>query len=132
MPAALAALAASASATRIEHPGEADRREQERQLEGRAEDGRAQVAFRNRHALARPESHLLKRAIVVAQRDLVFGAAVDVVEDDRRQTPLGEPAEIGDVDGSADGGRDTVRNGHSVALRISRSGANQTFMMNGS
>ena len=88
-----------ALAARIEHAAEAERREQERQIERGAEHRGAQIGIRRLHALARPERHVGERALVVAQRDFVFGAAVDVVEDDRRQAALRHSPQVGDVDG---------------------------------
>ena len=39
-----------------------------------------------------------EHALVRAQRDLVFGAAVDVVEDDRRQAALRHSPKVRDID----------------------------------
>ena len=44
------------------------------------------------------QRHLLERPTVLPQRDLGLGAAIDVVEDDARQTPLGKAPEVRDVD----------------------------------
>ena len=88
-----------ALAARIEHAAEAEWRQQERQIERGAEHGRAEIGLRWRvHALARPEGHVGKRALIGAQRDLVLGAAVDIVEDHWRQTALRHPAQVGNVD----------------------------------
>ena len=80
----------------------ADRREQERQIEVRAEDGGPQIGARREHGVARAERDGVEDAAVVAQRDLVLGAAVGVVEDDARQPALGEAPQVGDVDGLGD------------------------------
>ena len=87
-----------ALALRIEHPAEADGREQERQIVRRTEDAGAKVRGRRLHALPRPERHLRERAFVGAQRDLVLGAAVDVAEDDGREPAPGEAPEVRDID----------------------------------
>ncbi len=86
-------------AARIEHATEAERSEQERQIEGGAEHGGAQIGIRRLDALARTERDVSERALVVTQRDFVLGAAIDVVEDDRRQTRLRHSPQVGDVDG---------------------------------
>jgi hypothetical protein len=41
----------------------------------------------------------VERAPVISKRELVLGAAVDVVEDEPRQPPPGQPPQIADVDG---------------------------------
>src|SRR5882672_8022107 len=82
----------------IEHPAEADGREQEGELEGRAEDCCSQIARRNRDALTRAERDVAERAAVRAERDFVLRPSVDVRKDDRRQPPFRQAAEVADVD----------------------------------
>ena len=98
MPASPAARRGQFFAARIEHPAAADRREQERQLERRAEHRRTQIHGRGRHRRARTERDVVEGAAVLPQRDLRVGAAVDVVEDHARQPPLRQLAEVFDVD----------------------------------
>ena len=63
---------------------------------------RTVVADRSQFAVATAHrgrnSDVVEDARVLAQRDFGVGAAVDVVEDDARQPPLREAAEVGDVD----------------------------------
>src|SRR6185369_17954227 len=90
-------------ASRIEHAAEADRSEHEGKRQRSSKHGCAQIARRDRHTLARPERHIAKGANVLLKRDLVFGAAVDVREDDGWQAPLREPPEVFDVDDTWEG-----------------------------
>src|SRR5207253_5850205 len=68
----------------IKHPAEANRREQEGELERFAKDRRAQIARAHRDALPRAEGDVAERRDVLAQRDFVFGAAVEGGKDERR------------------------------------------------
>jgi hypothetical protein len=90
---------------RIEHAAEADGGEDEGEIESRPEHRRPQVTGLHGDALSWPERHVLKGAGVLVQGDLVLGAAVDVVEDDRRQAAARQLTQVGDVDdtGEADG-----------------------------
>ena len=63
----------------------ADGRQDERQVERRANHRCLQIARGNRDRAARPERQLFVGLDVVAERHLRVGAAVDVVEDDARQ-----------------------------------------------
>ncbi len=58
----------------------------------------AEIALRNRNALSRPERQGLKRSAILVQRQLAFGTAVDVIEDDARQSTFSEPSQITDAD----------------------------------
>ena len=85
-------------AHRVKHPAKADGGQQKRQGELRAEHRRSQIALRDRHALPGPERQLRERGAIVRQRDFVLGPAVDVVEDQRGQTPPRPLAQIGNAD----------------------------------
>ena len=87
----------------IEQAAAADRREQERQVERRAEHRCAQIGALGGHGAARAKGDRLERAAVLAQRDFIVRAAVDVVERQAGQAALGEPPEVGDVDHSRGG-----------------------------
>jgi hypothetical protein len=86
-----------AFAARIEHAAEAERRQQKRHIERRAQDRRSQIGVRRLDALTWPERHVGEGALVRLQRDLVLSAAVDVVEDDRWKPTLRHTAQIGNV-----------------------------------
>ena len=85
-------------AARPEHAGEAGRREDQRRRDGDAEDGRRLVP--PAHVLERPgpEPVAVKSRLVGAERDLVLGAAVDVVEQRPRQPPARRRPEVVDRD----------------------------------
>jgi hypothetical protein len=85
-------------AARVEEPRAADRREEKRQIERGAEDGRPQIALRRRDGVPRAERDVVEDPAVLSKRDLVVGAAVDVVEHDPGQAALGQHAKVGDVD----------------------------------
>jgi hypothetical protein len=85
-------------AARVEHAAEADGREEERKLELRTENRRPQTAVRHRHALPRTERHVAERAGILAQRDLVFRAAIDIRKHHRRKPPARRAAQIFDVE----------------------------------
>ena len=81
MPASPAAAAARHFARGIEQRLLPIGREQEGQLEGRAEHGRVEIARRDGDSRPRAKRHIVEHAAVLAQRDFAVGAAVDVVED---------------------------------------------------
>jgi len=92
----------AAIAAGIHHAGIADGSENggEGKIEG--EDARADVCFGNGDGPARAKGDVVKDAAIFAEGDFGVGAAVEVIEDDARNTALGDFAEIVDVD---DGGR---------------------------
>ena len=85
-------------AVRIEQAAAADGREDERQLELRAQDRRLQIDRRNRDRAARAKRQLFVGLDVVAQRHFRIGAAVDVIEDHARQALFRQPPEVADVE----------------------------------
>ena len=89
-------------AVRMEHPRAADRPEEERERDRRAEDRRLQIDGRRLDGAARPEHDPVVRAAIVAHRDLVVRSAVDVVEHRPGQTPFRDAAQVLDIDGPGD------------------------------
>ena len=85
-------------ASRIEQAAAADRREQQRERERKAEHRGPHVARGSRDGTPRAEYHRVECAAVLAERDLAVRAAIDVIEHDARQAAFGEPPQIGDVD----------------------------------
>src|SRR5262249_4086507 len=84
--------------SRIEHPAAAHRREEKWKREVGADHRRAQVNARARHRVARPKDHVVENPRVFSQRDLVVGAAVDVIKDRSGQPALSQPPQVGDVE----------------------------------
>jgi hypothetical protein len=76
----------------------ADRGEHRGEGELAAQHARAEVVARDRDGLPRPERHVLEHATVLAQRELVIGTAVDVVEHHPGQAALRPPPQVIDVD----------------------------------
>ena len=85
-----------------EEPGAAGRRDAERARIGAAEDRLRLVALGYVDEIARQEIVLVKRRRVAVQPALVFEPALDKVERDLRQPPLGHAVQIFDVDGLVD------------------------------
>jgi len=56
------------------------RSEQGRKRNVKAKHARSQITVGHRHGVTRPESNVLKYAAVLPQRDLCFGAAIQVIE----------------------------------------------------
>ena len=106
---------------RVEHPAAADRREQNGQIERRAEHRRSQIARAGGDRGPRPERHVFERPAVFAQRDFGVGAAVDVVEDDARKALLRREPQVGYADGATQhAGRHPRRFYRSVRRRPAR------------
>jgi hypothetical protein len=85
-------------ATRIEHPAASHRRKKKRKADRHPEHLSAEIALWHRNALARPERHRLKGTAVLVKRHLAFGAAVDVIEHDARQSTPGKLSQVVDAD----------------------------------
>ena len=79
--------------------GETRRRQHQRERQRLAEQRRRRVDVSDRPQHTGPELDAGEGIAVVAQRLLVLGAAVDVVEHAARQTPLGDPPEVVDRGG---------------------------------
>ena len=73
-------------------------REKHRERHALAEHGRPQVARRDVAQHARHQAEPRECGLVVGERALVLGAAVEVVEDLARERGLRQAAELGDVD----------------------------------
>lgn len=84
-------------ALRMKHSAESDGREQERHGQFGTQYRGLRFAPANSDGLPRAKSHLLERAAIFAQRDLALGSAVNVIEDDLRQAPLGDKPQIADI-----------------------------------
>src|SRR5437762_8523047 len=78
----------------------ADGPEQKGEIHRRSEHRRAQIRLRYDGRVARAKREVRKDPGVFAERDLVVGAAVDVVEHDFREPALRQAAKVGDVDGA--------------------------------
>src|SRR5260221_96590 len=81
----------------IEHPGAADRRKNERQVECGAHHGGADIARRCWHRASGPERQILECPRVSAECHLIVGTAVDVVEHDGGESSFCETTEVRDV-----------------------------------
>jgi len=64
------------------------------------------------------KSNLLKRAQIFSESDLIFGAPVEMIEDNTRHTALGNMSQIIDVNdsGRSRAGRATANNLHLWSL----------------
>src|SRR5262249_6910614 len=76
----------------------ADRGEQRGKGEIAAEHVGAKVDAGDSDGLARPERDVLKHPTVLAQRDLVVGASVDIVEYNPGEAAPGPEAQVLDID----------------------------------
>ena len=83
----------------LHHPGEAGRRDPERQRRPAAEHLARGVDRRDVAQDRRDELDVGERLAGPGQRDLAVGGAVGVVEGGLRRTPLGDPAEVVDGQG---------------------------------
>jgi hypothetical protein len=81
-----------------DHAAAADRRQDERKRNRLTEHRRRQVDRRQIQPVLGSEDDVIEHAAVLAQRDLVVGGAVDVVEHDAWQACAGGAPEILDVD----------------------------------
>ena len=71
-------------AARMHQPAVADRGQQEGERARSRPSTRVRRShLRERDRVARPERHVLEGAAVLAERDLPFGASVEIVEDGR-------------------------------------------------
>ena len=61
--------------------------EQERKSKVKYQNAGGQIAGRNHNSVTRPERQVVKNPAILAECDLAFGAAVEIVEDDFRQAP---------------------------------------------
>src|SRR5579885_997503 len=75
-----------------------DRRENHRKRQIHPENTRARIIGRDGDGLTRTQDHVVVHALVLTKRDFVFGAAIEVIEDNFRQAALGEAAQVRDID----------------------------------
>jgi hypothetical protein len=76
----------------------ANRSKQERESEIEAENAGAQVAIGDSDRMAGAEGDIVIHSAIFAERDLAFGAAIEIVEDGPGHAALGEGAEICNAD----------------------------------
>src|SRR5262249_45094691 len=106
-------------ATGKHQPTAPNRREDQRHRHGSAEDSRSQIAHWGCDRTAWPERHRFKRPTVCAQRRFVLSAAVDVVENNTRETLLGPAPQAFDVQNARrlNGSRQAI---HTASRSITR------------
>ena len=85
-------------AGRMHQAAVADGSQQRRKRKVEPEHARPQIAGRHGYRLTRPERERLECPAVLAQRDFVFGAAVDVIEHRLRQAPPRQRSQVLDID----------------------------------
>jgi hypothetical protein len=78
----------------MEHPAASERRKKERKICRRACDGCPQIHGWRDNCALRPQRDRSKCSDVRTQRALIVGAAVDVIENNSRQSSLGKTAEV--------------------------------------
>jgi hypothetical protein len=84
----------------MHQPAVAYGRKDRGECEVRAEDTSAQVALRHGDGVARTKRYALKDATIFAKGDLVFGAAIEVIEHHTRETALCETPKVVNIDDS--------------------------------
>ncbi len=87
----------------MEAPAVPDRREEEGHGELRPEQNGGRVACRDADRVPGPEQDVVPAPAIVAQGDLTFGPAVDVVEDDVGRATAGQLSQVVDVDDTVEG-----------------------------
>ena len=85
-------------ATRMQHAAIADRRQQGGKVDLDAQYAGGQIGLGDHHRLARAEHHFRKGGDIVAQRHLVIGGAVEVIESGIRQALSRGGPQISDID----------------------------------
>src|SRR5216683_4524155 len=84
-------------ATRMHEAAVAHGREQEWERKVEAQHACAQIAMGNGNRMTWPERHVLKDAAILSERDLAFGAAIEIVEDPFRNSATRHRPEIVDA-----------------------------------
>jgi hypothetical protein len=57
----------------------------------------AQVAFPDSYCLTGSKGNFFEGAAIFSQGDLTVRAAIEIIENDLRQAPLGDPAEVANI-----------------------------------
>jgi hypothetical protein len=81
----------------MHQPAISDRREQDGKRKIEAENAGAQIAIREGNGVARAKSNVVEDAAVFAERNLTFGAAIEVVKYGLRHSLAGDGAEVLDA-----------------------------------
>src|SRR5215467_3621763 len=82
----------------MHEPAVSHRGKNVRQAEIKVQNANAQAARRHRYRMAGTEGYILEGPAVFPQRELAFGPAIQVIEHNSWQAPLGNGPQIGDAD----------------------------------